>query len=918
MAGAQAQTAPPEGVNWGDYNVQQSVEFGYRFGDDYRNGNTRLFDTFVNLHDGPRVLEQSLSMRSLTNNGVLFDNLNISSFGWGGDPNNALRARVSKNKWYNFSGSFRRDQNAFNYPQFGNPLNPVTGYAVRANTFLGVEATSVPTPQILDSAHPFGVRRRMSDFNLTILPQAKVSVRMGYSRNRMTGPSYTSFHEGSDFMIGGNGDNTNTTGNTYRIGADFKVLPKTTISYDQTFDYYKNDTNYELTEDFGNVVLNTWAPAGYTSQAVNFGLPFFGAPINNPCAGFIVNTALEANPNCSGLYTINPETGRPGYYRNQRTRTSTPSEQLSFASRAIKRVDLSGRYIYSSADMKSPFTEDFYGGVTRTQERRFGQDAIATAKSINNSAELSATIHLTNKLRVLETFRYYAWRTPRLLTTTEWAQVPGLMSSATSGGSARVPGQAGFTPFLLLPIVGNFTPEQALTAAQSAFGAHGSSTPANYGEVTLGDFLGQKAKWNTVQVEYDIFNTLGARIGYRYGMKRDAEKLGFEEGTEYYYPNPDGVGNTPSGSALDYRGALAARRGNCARTVPEGVTQSIAANGVCTATISNELGEAEVFDVTEHTALFGLWARPSHALRFNAELELTSNDGAVTRISPRHQQHYRVRATFQPKSWATLSATYNGIESRNPGSAVPALPATLTLLSGTVVNVASQPTSALDINYRGSNRNFGVSASFTPNARFGFDVAYNYNQFKQNANVCPVYTNQTASSTGYASTTVFGLPVCPLFADQIVDGSGPDATVNSQIVSGETLQDGKFASVNHFLSVGFMFKPVKRLTTQFAYNISNNNGDMLVMSPWLGVGTPVTTGTGSNQYYMLPNTYGAPSTVASVYQTPSVSIAYEVAKNWTAKGTWSYYRYGEKAVAQGAGPNDYNSNMGLISVRYAF
>ena len=78
-----------------------------------------------------------------------------------------------------------REQNAFNYPQFGNPLNPVTGYAVPANSFLGTAATSVPTPQILDSGHPFGVRRRMSDFNLTILPQAKVTMRL--ARGRPTG-----------------------------------------------------------------------------------------------------------------------------------------------------------------------------------------------------------------------------------------------------------------------------------------------------------------------------------------------------------------------------------------------------------------------------------------------------------------------------------------------------------------------------------------------------------------------------------------------------------------------------------------------------------------------------------------------------------------------------------------------------------
>jgi hypothetical protein len=108
VAGAQTQTAP-EGVTWGDYNVQQSIEFGYRFSNDWQKGNFRTFDNFVNLHEGPRLLENTLSMRSLSHDAPLFDNLFISTFGFGGDPNNVARVKISKNKWYNFSSSFRRD-----------------------------------------------------------------------------------------------------------------------------------------------------------------------------------------------------------------------------------------------------------------------------------------------------------------------------------------------------------------------------------------------------------------------------------------------------------------------------------------------------------------------------------------------------------------------------------------------------------------------------------------------------------------------------------------------------------------------------------------------------------------------------------------------------------------------------------------
>ena len=38
----------------------------------------------------------------------------------------------------------------------------------------------------------------------------------------------------------------NTTLNSYRFGADLKILPRTVLSYDQFLDYYKGDTTWQL------------------------------------------------------------------------------------------------------------------------------------------------------------------------------------------------------------------------------------------------------------------------------------------------------------------------------------------------------------------------------------------------------------------------------------------------------------------------------------------------------------------------------------------------------------------------------------------------------------------------------------------------------------------------------------------------
>src|SRR5580658_10286235 len=79
------------GKDSGDYNIQQSIEAGYRTSS--INGNMDTYDTFVNLGSGLRLFDYTLDMRSLDNHGILFDNLNFTIFGYGGDPNDVTRLR---------------------------------------------------------------------------------------------------------------------------------------------------------------------------------------------------------------------------------------------------------------------------------------------------------------------------------------------------------------------------------------------------------------------------------------------------------------------------------------------------------------------------------------------------------------------------------------------------------------------------------------------------------------------------------------------------------------------------------------------------------------------------------------------------------------------------------------------------------
>jgi len=284
----------PEGWESSGYVIHQSVEIGYRASD--ITGSEQIYNTLVDLRTGPRFLDQSLSMQSQTHDGLLFDNLFLNSYGWGGDPNNGLRTRMDKNKWYDFRANFQRDQQDFNYNLLANPLNP---------------STSNPNIPVTFSPHNFGTRRRMSDFDVTILPQSVISFRLGYSHNNMTGPSYSSVHEGTDALLF---QEWNTTVNSYRFGADLKILPRTVLSYDQVLDYYKGDTTWQLAP-FAQAIL----PG--TPGTVELGLPIDTAnktpcAINPPATSLIDPTGTLTNIACNAYFDYN---------RTNRTRTSQPT-----------------------------------------------------------------------------------------------------------------------------------------------------------------------------------------------------------------------------------------------------------------------------------------------------------------------------------------------------------------------------------------------------------------------------------------------------------------------------------------------------------------------------------------------------------------------------------------------------------------
>lgn len=590
--------APPPESEKGEvkngYEIHQSIEFGGYISD--FDGNESLWDTFVNQHTGPRLLGFTLDMHSVDHSNLLFDELHSASFGYGGDPNNWTRLRVSKSRIYDFSASFRRNRNYWDYNLLANPLNP---------------PTSVPNDPVEVSPHRFQVVRRMTDLNLTILPQSKVRFRLGYSRNVSEGPSNWTVHEGTDTVL----DQFWRNGlDTYRAGVDFQFIPRTTFSYDQFWSFYKGDIYWVDTNH--QFQLNALTPS-------DLGI-VFNTGANQPCAPPVIVGGFTA-PACNQFLE---------YARFQKPRGEYPVEQFSFQSNYWKPVDLSGRFSYSSSDSNVPFDGgagwgEFYDGFTsRSRTRIQTTTGPTTARRVNANADFGLTWHITDKLNFVDSFRWTNFRIPG-----NWME---LQSTLFAANAATVPNT--FDPLTC--------PGAPATCPQ-----HSANSGADLLLADRNRFLGQQITMNTVELEYAPWRQFGGSLGYRY-RHRDIDVREFDLYTLTFFPT------------LPNRGACAGQPLN-----PDGSCTVLTFNGTSTTDVVPSFTglepESEKTEINEHSLLFGLWFRPARSFTARYDMEWMYADNVFTRISPRQLQQVRLRVNWEPAPWANVSASINIRENRN-------------------------------------------------------------------------------------------------------------------------------------------------------------------------------------------------------------------------------------------------------------
>jgi opacity protein-like surface antigen len=471
-AAAQAQTddndSASNGQVWGNYTVRQTIEFGGRIADN--NGNQQMYDTLVNLKSGPRLLGQELSMRSNNHDGSLFDNLYLSSFGLGGDPNDMIRLRVEKNKWYNFVGLYRRDENFFDYNLFGNPLNLNQGIGVSLNSALPNAFNPTTMPWYANSPHLQDTVRHMGDFNLTLFPQSAIRFRLGYAHNNNAGTIDTTLESPRTILT----EYSQSNSDRYTFGVDVRPFKRTTFSFDEIYEHDKIDPNYtdgnlSFTVGPNGVPAYAGVPVG-TPIDLGLFLPPSGCTTTNGLASSATTTfpggnVFVPNSKCS--------IGLLGYNRSGQVRTSIPTSQLSVVSNYFRKLDITASGSYSSGDSNFLNYSEFSNGFPTTSLTT----GSTTTDRVSGNADLGLTYHISKTWSVSDKFRWIDWRDP------------GNALFAASGCSAlAVPG---------------------LTAATAGC----TLTPTATGYVT---YIGERTYNNTAKLNWVPSRRISAYLGYRY------------------------------------------------------------------------------------------------------------------------------------------------------------------------------------------------------------------------------------------------------------------------------------------------------------------------------------------------------------------------------------------------------------------
>ena len=447
------------------------------------------------------------------------------------------------------------------------------------------------------------------------------------------------------------------------------------------------------------------------------------------------------------------------------------------------------------------------------------------------NADWSGVYAVTDKFRIEDSFRYDNWRIPGFWATAE----TNIFGAAGSG-------QVGLA--LPLSLFNQVSPATAATFAalcpaapynQAGCPLHTSSSGADVTNELSYQFLGQNLKSNTFELQYDFTKRLSGRIGYEYTNRSIAQMSDTFDTGETYFP---GGGGTAANFYLAARGDCALVSGalpaGCTLNADGSITEGSPTNPVAEA--GNDTARS-VTTINEHLLLAGATIRPIDALRITSDFEFGYNDASFTRIDPRQVQSYKVHATYTPKPWATIDGSVEIHENRDNVE--------------TVDNLEH-------------DRTYSFTAMLMPSQHVTIDFGYSYWDVYTQSEICFNYSISYTNPPPATGTTVFqtsppgvDTTACPIAGASV--GAAGDGALST------------YASTDHFVHGGLMWKPSKRVTASLGYAGSFVRGNTIFLNPLAPSGT-----------------------LDYNYLTPYGSIAIDLYKGFSYKIAWNYYGFNRK------------------------
>lgn len=297
-------------------------------------------------------------------------------------------------------------------------------------------ATFAVPPNPATGLHGYNTRTQLGDFDLTILPKNEtIRFNVGYSPERYSGPAFTTYHlGGNEFALL---SNLRSRSNDFRFGAEGKAGP-IDFSFMQGFRRFRDDSVIDL------------------SKGIN---------VNPAVASF--TTFLRSEPT----------RGRVDYTR------------FSVHSLVARRLDITGRIVYSRATSNSVFLERFTGLNFST--RITGQLAPPNVLTLgqynipgnvsrpNTLGDIGVTILATDNFRISNTLRVEDF---------------------------TIDGLATFSDF--------FSVSRGATVDTRSFSNLSANKITKY-----------RKYQDTIEGDYQFNPRYSVHLGYRYGSRRDEQIL---------------------------------------------------------------------------------------------------------------------------------------------------------------------------------------------------------------------------------------------------------------------------------------------------------------------------------------------------------------------------------------------------------